>query len=437
MLMKKTKKEDKYELLKIYSYMHPGEPIDKEYDKRFNSRGTRRFSLMINPIEKKEGETVKCSDRFELFLVPIDKYESLLNSIRNNSFKIKKLIAKLPGIASDKFFDQILFNEIKGTNDIENVASTTEEINKAIDNKDNDDKKIRFKSFAKMYFSIKEGKVNRINKLQDVRDLYDFLLEGEIPKKKLPDGKLFRAGFVRIGTSTKTVHFPEASEQGIDEQLNNWIMFINEDKYDSILKACVAHYYFEYIHPFYDGNGRLGRYIFCSYIGKKLDPYTALSFSYQVNLKKINYYKGFEEVENKKNKGELTFFVITLLKYLVSGQKYVLQELETSKAVLDFIGDKLAQSKFSDFESSVLFVYSQVFFFNSTDRDIKDDEMINVIAEDDELRLEVNKGKKYSKKSIRNQLDELENQGYIERVKNRPIKRKLTTKFFNEIDFDI
>ncbi|MCX8736023.1 winged-helix domain-containing protein [Lactobacillus sp. B4026] len=63
--------------------------------------------------------------------------------------------------------------------------------------------------------------------------------------------------------------------------------------------------------------------------------------------------------------------------------------------------------------------------------------MINVIAEDDELRLEVNKGKKYSKKSIRNQLDELENQGYIERVKNRPIKRKLTTKFFNEIDFDI
>lgn len=414
-----------YQSLRIYSYQHPGEPLDDEIDKRLKGYGTIKFPLVINPIDERLQR--RLPNRFPLFLVQIGEYTSLMNTIRTNSVKIENLISKLPGVARDQFFLQMCVNEIKGTNDIENIASTTEEINNAIVNKDKQNKKVRLQSFAKMYFSIKEGQISRIEKLKDVRDLYDFLLKGEIPESKLPDGQLFRNGYVRIGTSTKTVHFPKISETEIDEQLENWIEFINNDQFDPILKACVSHYYFEYIHPFYDGNGRLGRYIFCSYIGKKLDPYTAVSFSYQVNLKKAKYYKQFEEVENKKNIGEITFFVIVLLKYLVSGQKYVLRELKLSRNMLDFVKSELSKLNYTDLKSAALFMYAQAFLFNNIDGSIEDREMIATIKNDEDV----------SKKEIRESLDELEKEGYIKKVKSRPIKRKIANEFLDSIGLSI
>ena len=239
-----------YKSLRVYSYEHPGESIESELDKRLNCYGTRKFSLIINPINEKEG--VRLSDRFNLFLVPINEITQLLISINSKSEQIKNLIQKLPGVASNQFFYQMLVSEIKGTNEIENVSSTTKEINLAIDKineneneKDGKKKNVRLESFTKLYFSIKAGEVNKIETLDDIRKLYEDLLAGEIPEDKLPDGKLFRDGFVRIGNSTKTVHCPKEHENEIVDQLKEWIEFINDDKIESIIKACVAHYYFE------------------------------------------------------------------------------------------------------------------------------------------------------------------------------------------------
>ena len=380
-----------YKNLKIYSYQHPGDSdkLKEEKNKRLNGYGTIKFPLVINPIDGRDG--IRLPDRLVLFLVPISDYNSLLTTIRDNSSKIKSLIDKLPGIAGTQFFTEMLVNEIQGTNDIENVATTTKEINNAIENVDNNQKSVRLQSFAKMYLSIKKGKIKKIASLKDIRNLYDYLLKGEISNDKLPDGVLFRNGYVRVGTDTKTFHTPKTTENEINEQLENWIKFINNDSFDPILKACVAHYYFEYIHPFNDGNGRLGRYIFCSYIGKKIDPYTAISFSHQVNLKKTKYDDEFKEVENKKNYGEVTFFVIRLLKYLVSGQTDVLEKLKTSKKMLDYIGSKLDSWNIPKQESSSLFIYAQAFLFNDIDGSV----------EDRELYYFLNKELKISKKKLR------------------------------------
>ena len=417
-----------YKSLRVYSYEHPGESIEPELDKRLNGYGTRKFSLIINPINEKEG--VRLSDRFNLFLVPINEITQLLISINSKSEQIKNLIQKLPGVASNQFFYQMLVSEIKGTNEIENVSSTTKEINLAIDKineneneKDGKKKNVRLESFTKLYFSIKAGEVNKIETLDDIRKLYDDLLAGEIPEDKLPDGKLFRDGFVRIGNSTKTVHCPKEHENEIVDQLKEWIEFINDDKIESIIKACVAHYYFEYVHPFYDGNGRLGRYIFCSYVGKKLDPYTAISFSHQVNLNKNDYYKGFKEVENKKNHGEVTLFVLNLLNYLENGQNDVLDRLLNSKDHLELVKLKLEKQKYSHIEFNLLYIYSQAFIFNDFEGSVEDREMYEIFKKNEGI----------SKRNVKTSIDDLENHGLIETVKKKPFKRKITEKFLKEI----
>ncbi|MBI0120812.1 Fic family protein [Lactobacillus sp. M0398] len=415
----------KYHLLRIYSYQHPGQPIDNELNKRFKGYGTIKFPLAINPIDVHE--QIRIPTQLPLFLVQIEDYNSLLTVIRENSAQIKAFIGKLPDVAREQFFIDLLIKEIKGTNDIENVAATIQEINRAVENINNHNKTVRFQSFAKMYFDIENGKTYQLNELKDIRILYDSLLKGEIAKSNLPDGKLFRDGFVRLGNSVQTVHLPKNSEDEINQQLKNWLKFINLDKYDPILKACVVHYYFEYIHPFYDGNGRLGRYLFCSYIGKKVDPYTAVSFSYQINQKKARYYKEFQEVENEKNYGEITLFVISLLKYLVSGQKYVLGNLKDDHNILNFVKKKLEDLDYLNFEFNILYVYAQSFLFNSFDGSVQDTSLISFIKSTEKI----------STKKVKTAIEDLEKEGLIKTVKGRPKKRKLTAKFLDKIGLNI
>ncbi|WP_054653440.1 hypothetical protein [Limosilactobacillus equigenerosi] len=68
-----------------------------------------------------------------------------------------------------------------------------------------------------------------IHELTDIRAIYDELLHGEIADDNLPNGQLFRNSAVRIGSSTKTVHLPKATEVEFLPDLMKWLEFINRD----------------------------------------------------------------------------------------------------------------------------------------------------------------------------------------------------------------
>lgn len=74
----------------------------------------------------------------------------------------------------------------------------------------------------------------------------------------------FRRGEVYIGDSLagQRIYTPPATPQVIERLLDNWATFINEPSdLDPLVMMAVAHYQFEAIHPFDDGNGRTGRIV--------------------------------------------------------------------------------------------------------------------------------------------------------------------------------
>ena len=97
-------------------------------------------------------------------------------------------------------------------------------------------------------------------------------------------------------TNTATgaiIYTPPATEQLIRELLANWERFLHErEEIDPLVRMAAAHYQFEAIHPFTDGNGRTGRILNSLFlVEQKLLPLPILYLSRYIIAHKAGYYE--------------------------------------------------------------------------------------------------------------------------------------------------
>ena len=57
------------------------------------------------------------------------------------------------------------------------------------------------------------------------------------------------------------VHYVAPAPERIDEEMNRFLDWFNSDAHNGYVKSAIAHLWFVCIHPFDDGNGRIGRAI--------------------------------------------------------------------------------------------------------------------------------------------------------------------------------
>jgi len=92
----------------------------------------------------------------------------------------------------------------------------------------------------------------------------------------------------------ETVYTPPRGKGIIEKKINELLEFLNDDTrfpIDSLLKMVMAHYQFEAIHPFRDGNGRTGRILCILYlIQKQLLDLPILYLSAYILQNKDDYY---------------------------------------------------------------------------------------------------------------------------------------------------
>lgn len=290
-----------YELLSKIFYKKPTE-YESIYDARFNSEASIKLPIKIH-------ENVG-------FIFNTNEITKLLVKIYKTINKINLLRTRLPNIAINSYIIKSLKDEIALTNEIEGVRSTRKEIEDAIDSIKND-KSARFKGLVDKYFKLISNEIIPLNNCEDIRTIYDALVLPEIEKENLPDGILFRKEPVQVVSATqKEKHRGIMPESNIIESLDLCLDFLKSDDIDSLIKISAFHYLFGYIHPFYDGNGRTSRFISSYLIKNELDVLLALKLSYTVKNNINKYYKAFDVCNDRKNKGDITFFVVTFLELL-------------------------------------------------------------------------------------------------------------------------
>ena len=81
---------------------------------------------------------------------------------------------------------------------------------------------------------------------------------------------MFRRKGVGVFDGTKAVHIAPPAER-VKDLMNDLFVWLENSEDHLLIKSCVFHYEFEFIHPFADGNGRTGR-LWQSLILGKLNP---------------------------------------------------------------------------------------------------------------------------------------------------------------------
>ena len=414
--------ENKYQKLRVLSYASQNRQfnIEEEYKKRFESYSTVHTDILIYPFLNEQKVLDK---QFEIFYVPLPEMTKKIEKIKYNSERIRNILKSgdIPGVARNRIFIATIIDEIQSTNETEGISSTKYEIAKAIEERNN--RKTRFNGIVNMYLKLNEKNYDSIEERKDLRTIYDFLFKGEEDDiDEWPDGNLFRSDQVELKNEGdgKVVHRGEVDEPRINEAVDKLINLMNRRDIHFIEKCLLSHYYLEYIHPFYDGNGRLGRYIVSSYLSRKLDSYTGLSISSAVNNNRKKYYAAFSEVTNPKNRGEMTHFLLDMMDLIILGQEKSIDLLEEAALKMGQAEQYLKTlDEIKEMHYQVLFILIQDNVF-SLFSDIEDREISQVL-----------KVSNYKLKPI---LEDLKETGYIKKIKKSPSKHSITDKVIECLD---
>lgn len=119
-----------------------------------------------------------------------------------------------------------------------------------------------------------------------------------------------------LGSTLKTARFIPPNPKDMTTAIADLEKYMNrEDDMDVLIRAALIHYQFETIHPFLDGNGRIGRLLIVLFLmDQKVLGTPSLYVSYFLKKNRVEYYDRLSEVRRKGNYEQwVKFFLLAIL----------------------------------------------------------------------------------------------------------------------------
>lgn len=195
---------------------------------------------------------------------------------------------------------------------IEGARTTVENVRKAYDKPKSKDDKMVVNTIHGMNFAYEKPIT-----MENIRTLWEIVTQDVCENEHLA-GTMFRTGMVYVGSNTSIVHTP-AEQDRIESMMEELFAFVDTSKFDVWLTAAIFHFYFVYIHPFCDGNGRMARILTQSVLlYNGIDKIKYLPLSRIINHRLSGYYSSLKESETIQTNGKRWMDITPFIDYLLS-----------------------------------------------------------------------------------------------------------------------
>lgn len=332
-----------YQLLSHLFYSDP-ESYDTMYALRLNGESTYKFNFAI--------------DEHPCFMVITPEILTLVNDILSMDNIVTDLNYDLPVLAFNKYTKKCLIDEVLLTNEIEGVVSTRQEINTILETLESGKKKDRLYGLVRKYNMLAKRDKIPLEASHDIRDLYNDLCYDEVQKESADnalDGTLFRKGSVDVLSPTqKVIHQGLYPESEIIKWMDVALTDLNNQSIIPLVRISAFHFFFGYIHPFYDGNGRTSRFISSYLLSKQLNILLPFRLSLTIKKNLNRYYKAFVETNKKRNLGDLTYFVTSFLSIILQAEKDLYDDIQDNLNTFHFFEDKIKKSNYASKTKKIL-----------------------------------------------------------------------------------
>ena len=247
-------------------------------------------SFLPNPLPPKPA--VELDDEMIALLVKANRQLALLDG----------LTSRIPNI--NLFVSMYVRKEALMSSQIEGTQATLEDVlDPLIDANTN-----RNVADVVNYIKATEYAVNRLNTLplcnRLIKETHAVLMRDARGQEKNPGEFRYSQNWIGgQGSTIKTARYIPPNPDDMVKAMSDLEKYINAgDNTDPLICAALIHYQFESIHPFLDGNGRVGRLLITLYLmERKILSAPALYISYFLKKNRIEYYDRMTEVRNKGN----------------------------------------------------------------------------------------------------------------------------------------
>ncbi len=307
----------------------------------------------------------------DLQLLPIRKELYQTIEIMEKLGDAKAALARLHGRSAiipnqGLLINTISLQEAKISSAIENIFTTDDELYKAYS-----DQNTETTGASKEVLRYREALWSGYNYLQKTGQFdQDYFIQVFQEIKETTDG--IRPDFLNTtikqgGTGPnagQVIYTPPRGVTIIKDKLNNLVNFLNDDeqyRIDHFLKLAIAHFQFEAIHPFRDGNGRSGRVFNIHYLTNKgLLDVPILFLSRYILDHKDDYYSGLMGVSQRGNWKDWLLFMMRAIENTSNITFHKINEIVSVKdSILEFV--KKDDRKFRNPESLIEFLFTQPF----------------------------------------------------------------------------
>lgn len=194
----------------------------------------------------------RLNDRVLLPLKGIHGEALYLTGIAKLSEKAQELELLYQKLPERRGVQEVLLLDAWSSAAIEGARTTVAQVKKSFDHPSTKDDQMVVNTIAGADYAYRQEITPK-----NIRRLWEKIVKG-VCENENQAGSVYRSGMVYVGFADRIIHAPAQAHQ-LPQLMEDWFKFRQSNSPVLLINSFVAHFYFVYVHPFCDGNGRTAR----------------------------------------------------------------------------------------------------------------------------------------------------------------------------------